>query len=439
MNLDELKALFETEFDKFKDISQKQTDEIEKLGAGKETTGAELDKIGKSLKTMQGEIDTRIKDAVDTAGKDLEEKFKELDEQKKKMDEQAEKMEEAQKRIDEFEKKMQRPGYSGGEDIKTPGQEFTEGGTFKEMNEKKQLSCAPVNVKSFYKADPLVTAITGGNLAVALRFPEIIAPPERAMRIRDLLTIQPIGTNAIDYVEETGFTINAEPVAEGEDKPKSVLSFELKTEAVKTLAHWIPVSRQVLADVSQIKGYIDKRLMYGLKKVEEDQILYGDGVAPNLTGIMVNTGIQTYKWSDGTVGDTKIDCIRRAMTLARLAEYEISGIVLAPQDWEDIELLKGDDNHYIWITVTQGGQSRLFRIPVIETTAMTAKEALAGAFALGAYLWDREQASIRVAEQHEDYFLKNLVVILAEERIALTVFRPQAFIKIDFDSAPVES
>ena len=439
MDLKELQDLFKTEFDKFKDICEKQATEIKELGAGRESTGKDVDKLGKSVKEIQDAIDTKIKEAVDTAGADLEEKFKALDDQKAAMKKQAEDMEAAQKRIDEFELKMNRPGFSSDAEIKTPGQAFTESDVFKTMVKQGGVNCSPVNIKSFYKADPLVTSITSGSLAVALRFPQIIAPPERPLRIRDLLTVQPIGTNAIDYVEETGFTINAEPVAEGEEKPKSELSFELKTEAVKTLAHWIPVSRQVLEDVSQIRAYIDQRLMYGLKRVEEDQVLYGNGVAPNLTGIMNNTGIQTYSWSNGTAGDTKIDCIRRAMTLARLAEYELSGIVLAPQDWEDIELLKGDDNHYIWITVTEGGTNRLFRIPVVETTAMTATEALAGAFKLGAYLWDREMAVIRVSEHHNKFFIENLVCILAEERVALTVFRPQAFIKIDFDSAPPES
>lgn len=439
MDLKELQELFKTEFDKFKEVSETQATEIKELGVGKESTGKELDKIGTSLKTMQDEIDTKIKEAVDNAGKDLEDKFKALDDQKIEMEKQAGKMEEAQKRIDEFEKKMNRPGFGDGEEIKTPGDLFTKSSVYEKLIKDGDVNCAPVNVKSFYKADPLVTSITGGNLAVSLRFPDIVAPPERPLRIRDLLTVQTIGTNAIDYVVETGFDIEVEPVAEGEEKPKSELTFELKTEAVKTLAHWIPVSRQVLEDVSQIRAYIDQRLMYGLKKVEEDQVLYGNGVAPNLTGIMNNTGIQSYSWSDGTAGDTKIDCIRRAMTLARLAEYELSGIVLAPQDWEDIELLKGSDNHYIWITVTQGGMSRLFRIPVVETTAMTSGEALTGAFKLGAYLWDREMAAIRVSEHHEKFFIKNLVAILAEERVALTVFRPQAFIKIDFDSAPPES
>jgi len=308
------------------------------------------------------------------------------------------------------------------------------------MVETEDVNCAPVSVKSFYaKADELVSAITGGNLAVPFRYPLIIAPPERVMRIRDLLTVMPTTTNAIDYVEETGFTNAAAPVKVTAKKPQSKLEFELKTEAVKTVAHWIPVSRQVLADVVAIRGYVDTRLVYGLKLTEEAQLLYGNGVSPNLSGIMVNAGIQSYSWSSGTVGDTKLDCIRRAKTLARVAEYPVTGLVLNPNDWEDIELLKGSDEHYIWIVVTEGGVPRLFRTPVVDTTAIVSGEALIGAFALGAYLWDRELATVRISEHHEDFFIKNLVCVLAEERLALTTFRPQAFVKISFDSEPVES
>jgi len=254
-----------------------------------------------------------------------------------------------------------------------------------------------------------------------------------------LLSVRGITTNAIEYVEETGFTNEAAPVAEGVAKPESAIAFKLLSESVKTIAHWIPVARTVLADVAQMRAYIDTRLIYGLKLTEEAQILYGNGVSPNLAGIMVNANIQSYNWSSGVVGDTKLDCIRRAMTLARVAEYPVTGIVLNPNDWEDIELLKGSDEHYIWIVVTEGGVPRVFRVPVVDTTAIVSGEALIGAYQLGAMLWDREDSNIRVAEQHEDFFIKNQVLILAEERLALTTFRPQGFVKINFDSAPTGS
>jgi HK97 family phage major capsid protein len=58
-----------------------------------------------------------------------------------------------------------------------------------------------------------------------------------------------------------------------------------------------------------------------------------------------------------------------------------------------------------------------------------------GAFGLGAQLWDREQANIRVSEHHADYFARNMLAILAEERLAITTYRPESFVKGVFTAA----
>ena len=226
------------------------------------------------------------------------------------------------------------------------------------------------------------------------------------------------------------------PTPETTTKPQARLEFELKTANVRTIATFLPASRQVISDTQQLRSYIDNRLLFGVKLAEEEQLLYGDGTGENLQGIITHPDVQTFLWSSGTIGDTQLDAIRRAMTLARLSEYPVTGIVLNPVDWEDIELLKGSDDHYLWIMVTEGGAQRLWRTPVIETTAIRAGDFLLGAFGLGAQIWDREQSSVRVSESHEDFFTRNLVAILAEERIALTIYRPEAFVFGKFDSPP---
>ena len=151
---------------------------------------------------------------------------------------------------------------------------------------------------------------------------------------------------------------------------------------------------------------------------------------------MTHGSRQTYAWSSGTVGDTKIDALRRAATKAHIREYMPTGAVLNPSDWEDIELAKGTDNHYIWFNVSSGTEERLFRLPVVVTNAINAGDGLVGSFAIGATIWDREQANVRISEHHEDFFTKRLVAILGEERLALTIYRPDAFVDVDFDAAP---
>jgi len=421
MTIEELQAELKKEFEEFKKLMSTQADEIKANGATSTKTAEEMDKVGKRIE----EIETNLKAAVDKV-EGMEKGYQEkLD--KAEADYKA--------KMEEFEKKAGRLDLTGFSEVKSIGQQFIDSDAYKDMIAKKVKNSAPFEIKNLFTKE-ITSAITGGNLVQPLRYPEIIMPPERALRIRDVLSVQSLSENAIEYVRETGFVNAADIVAEGSsgEKKESNITFELITDSVKTVAHWIPVSREVLNDASQLRAYIDTRMVYGLKLTEEAQILYGSGGA-NLYGIMPQA--QNYKWSDGQVGDTKLDAMRRAMTKARLAEYPVNGIVLHPTDWEEIELLKGSDKHYIWIVVTEGGIPRIWRAPVVETTAILVGEALTGAFGLGAMLWDRQASVIRIAEQHEDFFIKNMVVILAEERIALSVFRPEAYVAIDFDTAPV--
>lgn len=230
----------------------------------------------------------------------------------------------------------------------------------------------------------------------------------------------------------------AAEIAEGAAKPEAQLDLELLTENVQSIPHWIPASRQVLADAGQLEAYINDRLRYGVEYKEEIQLLYGTGTAPQIQGIMTEAGVLEYLWSSGIVTpvDTKIDAIRRAMTLSHRLEHIPSGVVVNPLDWQDVELAKRSDGAYIWISVTTGGEQRFFLLPVVVTNAITAGEALVGAFATASTLWDREDVNVRVSDSHSDFFVKNMVAILAEERVCQTIHRPDAFTKVTFDAAP---
>lgn len=258
------------------------------------------------------------------------------------------------------------------------------------------------------------------------KYPNILFD-ERQLTIRDVMNVQSINAGSIEYIEETSFTNNANWQVEGAQKAESALAWNEKTAPVRTLAHFIPATRQIMDDAPMLRNYIDNRLLYGLKVVEEDAILYGAGTGASLEGLMVNANVQNM--ATMTAGGSKIDYIRRALTMARVAGYPPTGIILNPYDWESIEISKGTDGHYIFMTVNDGGIPRLFRVPVIESVAMQEGDFLTGAFGLGCQLLDREQANVRVAEQHADFFTKNMVAILAEERVAMPVYRPQALVK----------
>jgi HK97 family phage major capsid protein len=326
---------------------------------------------------------------------------------------------------------MQRPSFGGGERAKSAGDLLIESDSYKNMGSGEFK--ASQSLKGFFTKDLDSTDPKGGILVSPQTVAGVLTPPQEDLRIRDLLNVQRTTSNAIEYIVETGFT-NASAVApEKSLKPQSDLTFDIESATVKTLAHWIPATRQIIQDAPMLRNYVDGRLTYGLALTEEAQILYGDGVGDNMAGIMTNPNVQN---AGGVAsGDTRIDHLRRAITRTLLAGYPATGIVLHPSDWEDIELQKGTDGHYIWVSVVNGGETRLWRVPVVQSTGMNEGEFLVGAFGLAGQLWDREQANVRISEHHADYFARNMLAILAEERLALTVYRPEAFVRGAFTAA----
>lgn len=274
---------------------------------------------------------------------------------------------------------------------------------------------------------------SAGSLIQPTRLPGIVAPPQQRLFVRDLLNWGPTSSPDIEYVRETGFTNNADVVAENptNPKPQSDIAFELDSAKAATIAHWVKASKQVLSDVPMLQAYIDGRLIYGLKLKEEAQLLKGSGVGLNINGIW--TQASPYSNPGVIVQDeTMLDRLRIAMLQAELAEYTADGLVLNPIDWTQIELTKTKDNAYLFATPHGLAVPGLWGRPVVSSQSMTKNEFLAGAFALGAQGWDREDANVSVSNQDGDNFVKNMVTILAEERIGLTVFRPEAFVKGDF-------
>jgi HK97 family phage major capsid protein len=345
--------------------------------------------------------------------------------------------------------------YNGRTSFKSIGDEFIQSAEFKSLNGGRNganmtspfttnaVLTGSYNQKDMYSALPTGTPGTFG----AVQRDPIVVPPMRTKRVRDLFPVRTTTAQVIEYFRMTGFANNAAAVAQRNNdntnfgvKPQSSFTFVGEQAPVRTIAHWEAAHRNVLADEPQLRSIIDNELMYGLRLQEDAQILAGDGTGENLQGVLTTTGIQEYDWSSGAtlpVVDTKADAIRRAATLSFLAYYEPTGIVMHPNDWEDIELTKDSQGQYlVAVSVAMGGEPKLWRIPIVETPAIAEGTALVGAFGTGAQLYDREQASIRISEQHSDFFVRNAIVVLAEQRLALAVKRPEAFVKVNFDAKP---
>lgn len=277
---------------------------------------------------------------------------------------------------------------------------------------------------------------SAGDLIVPQRVPGIFAPGQQRMTIRDLINWGRTTSNSVEFARELVFTNNAAPHSENptSNKPESNITFEASSAPVATIAHWIPASRQVLADVPQLQAYIDGRLRYGLKLKEEAQLLKGSGVGLNIDGIF--TQASAYLNPGVTVqSETRIDRLRLALLQVELSEFYADAMVLSPLDWAAIELTKTTDNAYLFASPTGITTPTLWGRNVVPTQSMDAGDFLVGAFGGGQAVqgWDREDASVMISFEDRDNFVKNMVTILCEERLALTVYRPAAFVAGDFD------
>lgn len=274
---------------------------------------------------------------------------------------------------------------------------------------------------------------SGGAGVWSTRLPGVIEEPLRPLSIRDLLDTGSTDSNLIEWVRENVFTNEADVVSEGALKPESNITYERQDVPVRTIAHWIRASKQVLADFKQLQTLINGRMRWGLKIVEENQILYGDGTGENLLGLIPQA--TAYNTALTRTGDTMIDIIRHAILQVRLAFYPASGIVLSPTDWHNIELTKDNENRYLMASPSSRTPPMLWGLPVVESDGMgTSGEFLVGAFRLAATMFDREEAAILLSTEDRDNFIRNLVTILAEERLALAVTRPAAFVHGGFPS-----
>ncbi len=422
-------------------------------GGGRDPEAIAAD-LAKQIADATGEAKAVAEKAVSDV-----KQFGELSESAKETADQAlAKMNGLAEQLKEFEQVVDRlktAGYSGDE-IKSLGAQFVDSDSFKKLASDEasgQRGRATLEVKGAVpdietKATiTLATANAAGSAGAAVaptRLPGILQIPQRRLTVRDLISPGQMSGNALQYVRQTGFTNNAGMVAEAARKPQSDLKLELVDTTAKVIAHFMKASRQVLDDAPQLRSLIDSHLLYGLGFREEAQILYGDGTGQNLLGIIPQASdydnareaaVKAARDPDGAgalVGKvTAIDRIRLAMLQSVLAEFPSTGIVLNPIDWAIIELIQDGMGRYVIGQPQGSADMRLWRLPVVETPAITAGTFLTGAFRLGAQLFDRWMARVQLATENEDDFVNNLVTILAEERIALAVYRPEAFITGD--------
>lgn len=274
-----------------------------------------------------------------------------------------------------------------------------------------------------------ITSASGsaGGLIRPDRQTDIVGMQRQQLRVRDLLSQGRTDGNAIEYAYQTVRTNNAAGVAEGAQKPESAYGWDVATAPVKTIAHWVPVSRQAMDDVPQLESLIDGELRFGLDDAEDTELLLGDGTGQHLLGLYPQA--TAYSAPLTIAGATRIDQMRLAILQVELADYAPDGIVMHPTAWAGIELTKDAAGGYIFANPQGVAGPVLWGRPVVPTKRIGVANFLTGAFKLAAQIFDRMETEVRISDQDRDNFIKNMLTVRAEKRLALVTRRPGAMVK----------
>ena len=391
----------------------------------------QLQKVGDDVKRTAEEALKQSKDAGKTTG-EVKAKADELlvaqaalaDAQKKLDD----KLEALETRNHDLEQKLASRRGGGTDEVKSVGQRFVEHDDVKAFIAKGCKGSARVTLDVKNAITSLNTS--AGDLIWSDREMEIVGLPKRQMTIRALLSQGRTTSNLVEYAKQTTRTNNAAVVSETVQKPESTYVWDAAEASVRTIAHFVHVSRQAFDDAAQLQTEIDTELRYGLALAEETQLLKGDGTGQNLTGLV--TAATAYSAAFSVTGETMIDTLRLALLQASLAEYPADGMVLHPTDWARIELTKDGENRYIFANVIQMAGPQLWGRPTISTQSMDEDEFLVGAFRMAATIYDRMDPEVIASSEDRDNFIKNMITVRAEERLALAIKRSAALVTGDF-------
>lgn len=323
---------------------------------------------------------------------------------------------------------VKRPGTLDAEASKSIGQRLIEDKDFKAWAAPGANGVRGKHRTGFKAATTSLSyAVSEPSIRQPMYAPQVPRLVQRLF-VRDIMNVGQTAASAIFWIKQTGFTNAAAVVSEGAAKPESgPITYDGVMTPVTTIAHIFKASKQIMDDFAMLRTDIDREMRYGLKYVEEREILFGDGTGIHLHGIIPQA--TAYSHAFVAASHTMIDDIRLAMLQSVLARLPATGIVMHFTDWARIELTKDSTGQYLWANPMRLGSPSLWGLPIVSTEIpdMLGK-LLVGGFDSGAQIYDREEMNVEVATENEDDFIKNMLTIRCEERLALAVFRPESFI-----------
>lgn len=272
--------------------------------------------------------------------------------------------------------------------------------------------------------------LTGSDTNVAPdRKPGIVPGAFVPLTLESVFPSVPTSSNAIEFTKEASFTNSAAEAAEGSAKAESALTWSLVNMPISTVAHWIKISRQLAADNAALAAYVNARMVYGVNRRVETQLGAGDGVAPNISGILDAGNFTAHGYADANLGATlkKFVLVRKIIADLWAAGYPATGILFNPADWATMEIdLLTSTSNAIRVGVNSAGQQTLFGVPVMQSVGITADNVVVGAFSQAGTIYNREGVVVELSDSDSDNFTKNLVTVRAERRLALAIEVPAA-------------
>jgi HK97 family phage major capsid protein len=276
--------------------------------------------------------------------------------------------------------------------------------------------------------------LTGSDSNVAPnRLDRIVGGAFLPFSMEALLPSTPTTSNAIEFTKEASFTNAAAEAAEGAAKAESALTWSLVNMPVSTVAHWIKISKQLAADAPALAAYVNTRMRYGVNQKVDTQLVIGDGTAPNISGTYDTGNFTAHGYTAAALTAISATTLRRIMLIRKVmadlyvAGYPADAIVLNPADWAtiEIELFTTAAGQTLY-SIGEGGQPRLFGLPVVQAIGMAADTFQVGRFSEAYMVHNREGVVVEMSDSDSDNFTKNLITVRAERRLALATEKPAA-------------
>lgn len=330
---------------------------------------------------------------------------------------------------------------------KSFAQQVIDSDAYRNVSSKNTMAAA-VEVKTANTIDEgIIPAFSGGagmggQLVAPQLLPGIVPLNFQPLTVADLMAQGTTSSSSVSYVIESAFQDLTATVAEKGTKPQLDLTLARRQDNVTKIANVAKVTDEMFQDAEQFQAYLSNRMIFGVKRVEENQLLNGSGTSPNLQGILNRSGLATaVTTAAGLTALKAMEGIFNQITALRSVSFvEPDAVVIHPTDWQTIRLGKDSQNQYYAggpFTGAYGNPgpsnvNQIWGLKAVITTAIAQGTALVGNFQESAQIFRRQGVTVEMTNSNVDDFVNNLITLRAEERLALAVYRPAGFGKVVF-------